>query len=181
MFSVCVALIFVPAQESRPILDRVPQLQATAQKAMSGEMGCGGGMLKLVTSRGVITAQTDLDPIHVFGHTVKTADLLALLKSRAESNRTGMRGPMSGGKVSNLCYVCLSALAVSKEPLAIPVLADLLMDEETTVRGMAAIALFRLGDADEVLRAAVRKVQFPKAALATARAWGEQPPAWLGK
>ncbi|MBX6315008.1 MAG: hypothetical protein IRY99_19150 [Isosphaeraceae bacterium] len=127
----------------------------------------------------MVTAQTGLDPIHVFGPAVRTADLLALLKSRAESNRTGKPGPMSG-KVSDLCYVCLSALAVSKEPDAIPVLAELLADEDDTIRGWAAIALFRLGDADEGLRAEIRKVRFPKAALDSAGARGKQPPAWLG-
>lgn len=167
------------AQEKGPLLERVPQLQATAYKANRGALGCGIGTLRLVTSRGEVTAQTGLDPIHVFGKTVKTSDLIALLKSRAESNRTGKPGPMSGDVV-DLCYVCLSALAESKEPNAIPVLAELLADKEATIRGWAVIALFRLGDADEGLRAEIRKVAFPKAALDSAGARGKQPPAWLG-
>ncbi len=172
------AAVFIAAQAGRPVLERVPQLQATARMANFGALGCGAGTLKLVTSRGVVTASTALDPVHVFGGTVRTADLLALLKSRAESNRTGRPGPMSG-EVGDLCYVCLSALAVSREPDAVPVLAELLADADDAVRGWAAIALFRLGDADDKLRPEIRKARFHKAALASADSRGERPPPWL--
>lgn len=174
-----VASALLLALANRPVLERVPQLQATARKANAGELGCGGTTLELVTSRGVVLAQTGLDPVRVFGPTIRTADLLALLKSRAASDRTGRPGPMSG-KVSDLCYVCLSALAVSREPDAVPVLAELLADGDDTVRGWAAIALFGLGTGDEGLRADIRRVRFPEAALASAAARGKRPPAWMG-
>jgi hypothetical protein len=159
------------------VLKRVPQLQQTAAKAIRGELGCGVGTLKLVTSRGEVAARCGLDPIQVFGNPVKTADLIALLKSRAESNRTGKPGPMSG-QVSDLGYVCLYALSLSKDPEAIPVIAQLLTDKDDTIQGWAVIALYKLG-ADEKLRNEVRKIRFPKEAVERAASNGQKPPPWV--
>lgn len=174
-----VVVALVAAHQSRSFIDRVPELQRTAVVAAGGGLGCGVGVQKVDTSRGVVKVATSLDPIHVFGHTVEAAELLTLLKSRADSNRTGKPGPMSG-QVARLCALCMGVLAASKEPDAVPVLAELLADSDDTVRGVAAFALFRLGDLDEELRPAIRKVNFPDAAIKSAAAHSARPPTWLG-
>jgi hypothetical protein len=160
------------------ILERVPELQKKASLASGGALGCGIGTIKLLTGRGEVTASCGLDPIHVFGNLIKTTDLLALLKSRAESNQSGKPGPMSR-EVSALCYVCLDALSYSEDPDVIPAIADLLTDKDDAVRGWAVIALYRLGSASEELRKKIQVIPIPPAASANARARGEQAPSWV--
>ena len=160
------------------VLDRVLELQKKASLANKGALGCGFGHITLLTSRGEVTATCGLDPIHVFGHRVKTSDLLSLLRSRSESNQSGKAGPMSS-KVSDLCYVCFYTLSHSKDPEAIPVIAELLTDKEDVIRGCAAIALYRLGSSSEELRKRAEVIPFPATAIASAEARGNQAPSWV--
>jgi HEAT repeat protein len=164
--------------EEALILQRVPQLAETARRAGRGELGCGVGMLKLLTSRGEVVVRSDADPMQVFGATIETADLIALLNARAESNRSGVPGPMSGD-VSSLAYVCLSTLGHSRDPAAVAAVAPLLTDRDEVIRGWAAIALLQLAASDAALRRAIEPIRFPAAALAGAVSRGEVVPAWL--
>lgn len=160
------------------ILERVPELQQIASKAGRGQLGCGAGTVILITSRGPVTADCGLDPIHVFGTTIKTVDLIEILRARAEANRTGKPNSMSG-EVGTLAFVCLYTLALSKDPEVVPTITALLTDNDDVIRGWAAIALFRLGDADEGIRRMVLRIPFPEAALTSAVTRGEQTPHWL--
>lgn len=160
------------------LLKKVPKLQKTAQRSSGGAMGCGIGTITLITSKGKISVQSGLDPIHVFGHIIVVADLIELLKSRAESNRTGNKGPMAD-EVSNLCYVILDTLSLAKDPASISVIADLLTDKDDTVRGWAAIALYRMGNSDSELQEQIQKIIFPKMAIESAHGRGEKPPRWV--
>jgi hypothetical protein len=160
------------------LLKRVPQLQETARLANGGALGCGVGTVTLITSRGQIKAQSSLDPIRVFGGTIRVSDLLALLEARAEFNRTRVANPMSG-EVSDLTYVVLYTLSLAKDPISVPVIAELLLDGDDVIRGRSAIALYEIAKSGEGLRAKVKKIKFPQAAVQSARARGKEPPAWL--
>jgi hypothetical protein len=159
------------------LLKKVPQLQETARRSTAGAMGCGFGFILLHTSRGLVVAQTSRDPINVFGEDIQVPDLLALLKARAESNRTGAANPMSG-EVSDLAYVALYTLSLAKDPESIPVIAELLKDKDGVIRGWSAIALYELGECEE-LKAEVREVRFPPAAVQSAKSRGREPPGWV--
>jgi hypothetical protein len=182
----CLVLAMVAffSSEGRPeepaILQKVADLQKTAYAANQGVLGCGDGTIRLLTSKGEVDFTSGLDAIQVFGNPIKTSDLFALLKSRSESNRSGKPGPMSGD-VTDLCFVCLSTLSCSKDTESIPVVADLLTDKEDAIRGWAAIALYRLGRSSEDLLKKVSAIQFPKMAVESATARGEQPPSWVVK
>jgi len=162
------------------ILKRVDELQATARAANSGSLGCGEGSAILVTSKGEAKVSCSLDPIHVFGERINVSDIHVLLRSRADSNRTGKKGPMSG-EVSALCYVCLSTLSLAKDPDSIPVITSLLEDRDDVVRGWAAIALFRIAETDKELKKQIEKIEFPAPARASARSRGNPPPSWVTK
>jgi hypothetical protein len=160
------------------LLSKVPQLQQIAKRANAGVLGDGTGTLTLLTSRGRLTVKAGLDPIHVFGNTVRVSDVLVLLKARAAFIRTGAVNPMSGD-VSDLAFVVLETLSFAKDPESIPVIADLLQDTDDVIRGWAAIALYRIAESNEELKATVRQIAFPRAAVHSAQARGEQPPVWL--
>lgn len=164
--------------ESGDILERVADLRKTAWESTGGVLGCGFGSITIVTSQGEVTVACSLDPIHVFGGRVKVSDIHSLLESRIESNRTGKEGPMAGG-VGDLCYVCLSTLALAKDPESIPVIVPLLDDKDEVVRAWAAIALFRLAEADERLAERIKTIEFPEPALRNARGRGNPPPPWV--
>ena len=130
------------------VLERVRHLQETAKAAAGGELGCGMGTVTLITSGGQVVAECDLDPILVFGRVIEVSDLHLLLAARAESNRNGAGGPMSG-EVSELCSVCLLTLSLAGDPESVGAIAPLLDDPSDVVRGWAAIALFRMARADD--------------------------------
>ena len=159
-------------------LDRVEELQQTAAKANGGALGCGAGMITIVTSNGEVTTVTGLDPIHVFGKRVVAADLLILLQARADSNRTGKQNPMSG-HVNDLGYVILSTLAISKDPAVIPVIAELLHDKEDRIRRSSVLALIQLADSDENLKSEIEKISFPKSAIKSAYGNSSNVPDWI--
>ena len=126
------------------VLQRVPELQATARKANGGALGCGEGSVIVTTSRGDVNIHCGLDPIHVFGHKIKVADIHKLLRARVESYLTG-KGSMSG-EVGDLCYVCLYTLSLAKDPDSVPFITPLLQDENETVRRWAETALKAIKD-----------------------------------
>ena len=159
---------------------RVPQLQETARKANGGALGCGAGRIKLVTSHGEITIGVGLDPIHVFGGKIVAADLLALLRARVESNRTGAQNPMSG-EVDDLMYVILSVLRYSSDPDAIPVIGQLLEDKKAQIVFQSFSALQQLANTSKELQYAVEKVVFPKTAIALFEKYGVKLPHWVKK
>jgi len=142
------------------LLSRVPQLQDTARKSNSGELGCGPSDFSVV-----------------FPNKVKVSDLLVLLEARAKANRTGEQNPMSG-EVKDLVYVILSGLPHFKDAKVIPVVKELLGDKNEVIRGWAAITLFRLAEQSEDLRKEIEQITFPKAAVQSANARGEKLPAW---
>ena len=160
------------------LLDRVPELQETARMASGGKLGCGYGSMQIVTSNGEITVGVDLDPIHVFGRKVAVSDLTKLLEARAEANLTRAQNPMSGS-VSQLGYLVLSTLAMSKDQTAIPVIAKLLDDPDETIRGWSAIALFRLAESGEELKRVISKITFPENALQSSGGRGVKSPDWV--
>ena len=162
------------------ILAQARKLQEKARSSVRGFHPDGMGRLRLITSKGQVEAQTGLQPFLVFGNPIKVADLLTLLRARAESNRTGQQGPMSG-EVSDLCYVCLDTLSFADDPDSVPVIAQLLTDTDSTIRGWAAIALYRLGNRGEELRKDIEKIAFPKSAIDSAAARGEKLPAWANR
>lgn len=164
------------AQES--LLEKVPRLQETARRANAGALGCGFGKLTLITSTGRIDTFTGLDPIQVFGRTIRVADLLPLLEARAEANRSGAVNPMSGD-VSDLAYVVLYTLSLAKDPASIPAVAGLLDDKDEVVRGWSAMALYEIAGAGEEAKAKVRAIEFPRAAVDSAKARGKGPPDWV--
>ena len=166
------------APPSTPILSRAQELEAVAKKAAGGSMGCGVGTLTLITSRGRVRILTGLDPIHVLGNSVASADLLTLLRARIESNRSGQPGPMSGS-VSRLVGLSLYLLSVAKEPEAVEVSAALLADPDAKIRKSAAINLYELGDRRPRLRPEIRRLHLPEQALQEAASDGHAPPAWL--
>ncbi len=159
-------------------LDRVEELQQTAAKANGGVLGCGAGMITIVTSNGEVTTATGLDPIHVFGNRIVVADLLTLLQARADSNRTGKQNPMSG-HVNDLGYVILSTLAISKDPAVVPVIAELLHDKEDRIRRSSVLALIQLADSDENLKSEIGKITFPKSAIKSAFRDSVNFPDWI--
>jgi len=140
--------------QSVSILERVPELQETARQANAGSLGCGGGTITLMTSRGEVKAKSGLDPVHVFGPKIDVSDIHILLQSRVDSNRTGRPGPMSG-EVGDLCYVCLYTLSLAKDPESIPVLVPLLRDTNGTVCRWTAVALKAIADSDPALKKAI--------------------------
>jgi hypothetical protein len=150
------------------LLKRVPQLQETARRASHGALGCGVGTVTLITSRGRITVETGLDPIHVFGKVINVSDLLALLQSRVESNHTGGAGPMSG-EVDDLCYVILEALALAQDPQSIPTIAALLTDNSEMVCRLSGIALCRIAKSSAELRSVIKGLNLPADTLACIR------------
>jgi hypothetical protein len=160
------------------LLKKVPQLQVTARRANGGELGCGEGPVTLITSRGQIEAQSGLDTFQVFGDTIRVSDLLVLLDARAKSNRTGVVNPMSG-EVSDLAYVVLSTLSLAKDPVSIPVIAELPKDKDDVIRAWAAIALYEIAKSSEELQTEIRKITFPQAAIDSAKARGVEPPVWV--
>jgi len=160
------------------ILSRVPELQEKARLANRGVLGCGVGSVVLQTSEGQRTVRTGLDPFQVFGQSIKTSDLLVLLEARARSNQTGVAGPMSGD-VDDLSYIMLDTIGMANEPRAIPVLGELLKDRSDIVRGWSAIALYRMGASSEALRATIKEIVFPKAAVTSAAGRGETAPQWI--
>jgi hypothetical protein len=160
------------------LLDRVPQLQETARRANGGELGCGVGFFTLITSRGEVKASGGLDPVQVFGRTIKVADLLPLLEARAAFNHSGAANPMSG-QVTDLTFVVLYTLARAKDPDSISVIAELLKDREDGIRGWAAIALYDIAKSDEGLKAKIQKIEFPESAVVSARGRGNPPPDWV--
>ena len=164
------------AQDS--LLEKVPQLQEVARQATGGAKGCGKGTFTLITSNGEIRASSSLDPIHVFGKTIRVSDLLVLLKARADSNRTGEINPMSG-EVSQLAYVVLLTLSLAQEPDTIPVIAELLNDKDDTIRAWSAIVLYRIAQSNGDLKAEIEKIKFPKLAVQSAKGRSVEPPEWL--
>jgi len=164
------------AQEN--LLEKVPQLQEVARQATGGAKGCGKGTFTLITSNGEIKASSSLDPIHVFGKTIRVSDLLVLLKARADSNRTGEINPMSG-EVSQLAYVVLLTLSFAQEPDTIPVIAELLNDKDDTIRAWSAIVLYRIAQSNSNLKAEIEKIKFPKLAVQSAKGRSVEPPEWL--
>lgn len=159
------------------LLEKVPQLQESARRASGGESGCGYGSILLHTSRGLVVATSGSDPVQVFGQNVYVADLLTLLKARAEFNRTGAANPMSG-EVSDLAYVTLYTLSLAEDPDSVPVIAELLKDKNEAIRAWAAITLYKLAESDE-LRARVEEIKFPRDAIQGARSRGKEPPGWV--
>lgn len=164
------------AQE--PLLKKVPKLQETARRANTGALGCGVGVLTLITSKGQIKSPSNLDPIHVFGGTIRVSDLLPLLEARAESNRGGVSNPMSGN-VGDLMYVVLYTLSLAKDPDSIPVIAELLKDKNDATRGWSAIALYEIAKSSEESKNKIQSIKFPQAAVVSARGRGVEPPAGL--
>jgi hypothetical protein len=176
---VAVFLMFACAVNAdEDLLSRIPQLQRTAQAAVSGGLGCGSGEVEFHTSTGVRTVVTGLDPIHVFGSKIHTGDLVLLLATRVESNRSGVDGPMSAN-LDSLCYVIISTLALSHEPLAIEPLLELLNDSSPMVRRWSAIALYEMGEASTELREVIRETGFPMAVVADAASHGNKRPEWV--
>jgi len=159
-------------------LDQVEKLQDTAAKATGGALGCGHGTVILVTSHGEIRVGVGLDPSHVFGQRIVISDLVALLKARADSNRTVEKNPMSG-HVSALVFVILSTLSVSKDATVIPVIKELLNDKDEVIRGWSAISLIQLAESDENLRKQIEKLTFPTLAIQSAKARGVSIPTWI--
>jgi hypothetical protein len=82
------------------------------------------------------------------------------------------------GEVSDLAYVTLYTLSLAQDPDSIPVIAGLLKDKDEVIRGWSAIALYKIGGCEE-LRAKVREVKFPQAAVQSAKSRGEEPPGWV--
>jgi hypothetical protein len=160
------------------LLEKVPQLQDTARRANRGQLGSGIGTVTLITSRGQVKAQSNLDPIQVFGPTIKVSDLLPLLDARAESNRTGVVNPMSGD-VSDLTYVALYTLSLAKDDASIPVIVELLKDQESAIHGWSAIALYDIAKFSDQTRGKIQTVKFPKRAVDSAKARGREPPPWV--
>ena len=176
-----VAVLFVLVGEvfaQDGLLAKVPQLQETARRANRGELGSGIGTLMLITSEGRVKSQSGLDPIRVFGSTIRVSDLLPLLEARAQFNHSGVANPMSG-EVSDLTYVVLYTLSLAKDPNSIPVIVELLKDKEDTIRGWSAIALYAIAESSEHSRAKIEGVKFPQAAVDSAKARGVKPPAWV--
>ncbi|HEX8187205.1 MAG TPA: hypothetical protein VF586_02570 [Pyrinomonadaceae bacterium] len=175
--AVILPLLAVTCPANDNLLERVPQLQEAARRSNGGEMGCGTGFILLHTSRGPVVATSGSDPVHVFGQSIRVADLLSLLKARAEYNRTGAANPMSGD-VSDLAYVTLHTLSLAQDPDSIPVIAELLKDKDEVIRGWSAIALYKLAECDE-LRPEVKGILFPQAAIQSAKSRGKEPPEWV--
>ena len=168
MSSVFVLLVALVAPSGNPILARVPELQDTARKSNCGALGCGSGTMTLVTSRGEVAFDTGLDSIQVFGPHAKASDLLALLESRAESNRSWTGGPMSG-EVADLCFVALHTLADAPEPLAIPVMAELTQDSHEMISQWAEFSLTKLVKTDAQWQPAVSKAMTAARSAASQR------------
>ena len=166
----------VTAQER--LLERVPELQETARRANAGAMGCGVGKVTLITGTGRLETFANLDPIQVFGRTIRVSDLLPLLEARAEANRSGASNPMSGD-VSDLAYVALYTLSLAKDPASVPAVAGLLDDKHDTIRGWAALALYEIATSGDGAKARVREIEFPQAAVDSARARSKEPPDWV--
>jgi hypothetical protein len=160
------------------LLEKVPKLQETARRGNTGVLGCGVGAVTLITSKGQIKSSSNLDPIHVFGGTIRVSDLLPLLEARAESNRGGVSNPMSGN-VSDLMYVVLYTLSLSKDPDPIQVIAELLKDKDDVIRGWSAIALYETAKSSEDLKTKIHSINFPQAAVDSAKGRGVEPPAGL--
>lgn len=168
----------VGAAKPRTILERIPELDDLAARAVTGQLGCDGfAETTLVTSRGIRTSTKVSDGRRVFGLTIKTSELIELLKARCTSLRTG-QGPMAGQK-SSLCFVILDALAHSADPEAIPVIAELLQDPEESISSWSAITLFTIGNEDDELRPAIGTLRFPRKAAGGAAARGFIIPGWV--
>ena len=164
------------AQES--LLEKVPSLQETALRADAGVLGCGVGKVTLITSTGQLETFINSDPIKVFGRTIRVSDLLPLLEARAEANRSGAVNPMSG-EVGSLTYVVLYTLSVAKDPASIEAIASLLNDNDGDIRAWSAIALYRIAESGEALKARIQEIKFPQAAVDSARSRSSEPPAWV--
>jgi hypothetical protein len=160
------------------LLEKVPQLQDTARRANRGQLGSGIGTVTLITSRGQVKAESGLDPIRVFGSTIKVSDLLPLLEARAQFNRTGISNPMSG-EVSALTYVVLYTLSLAKDQATIPVIVELLEDQDDVIRGWSAIALYEIAKFSDQSRGKIQAIKFPKPAVDSAKARGKEPPLWV--
>lgn len=160
------------------LLEKVPKLQEIARRANAGAEGCGVGIVTLITSKGQVKSPSGLDPIHVFDGPIKVSDLLTLLEARAESNRTGVVNPMSG-EVSDLTYVVLYTLSLAKDPDSIPAIVELLKDKDEVIRGWSAIALYEMAKSSEELKVKIQEVEFPQAAVDSAKSRSAAPPAWV--
>lgn len=144
------------------LLEKVPQLQDTARRANGGQLGSGIGTVTLITSRSQVKTESGLDPIRVFGSTIKVSDLLPLLEARAQFNRTGVANQMSG-EVTDLTYVVLYTLSLAKDPDSIPVIAELLRDKDDDICGWSAIALYEIAKFSDQARGKIQGGQIPQA------------------
>ena len=173
-----VLLSVVSFGQKEGLLNRVPELQRVALRSGGGAMGCGTGTITLVTAKGDINVETSLDPIHVFGKRIVVDDLVMLLKARVESNKTGIDNPMLGS-VGQLVFVIVGVLQSSKDPSIVPLIAELLDDEDDVIRGASAISLIRLGNNSDEMMKLIEQKPFPKPAVDSARARGIDLPEWV--
>jgi hypothetical protein len=68
--TVLLSLLPVTCVAGDDLLKKVPQLQETARRSNGGAMGSGVGYILLHTSRGLVIAGSNLDPVHVFSENI---------------------------------------------------------------------------------------------------------------
>jgi hypothetical protein len=175
VFLLCVDHAFA---QNNDLLNRVRELQETASKASGGVLGCGvGGTIQIKTSRGNISAYIGDDAIYVFGREIAVRDLLVLIKSRIESNSTGKVNQMSG-EVGSLIYVIMDVLSLSKDPESVPVIGELLADQNDRIVQYSYFALLKLGKSDPGLQKQVENIVFPESAVKILKSYGIKLPVW---
>ncbi len=131
-------------RRSSSILDRAPELQKTAVIASGGGMGCGIGVIRVVTPDGERRLYGGLDPIHVFGRSVKLSDLHLLIESRVESVRIG-QGPLIGD-FAVLLDISLGLIAGACEAESFAPVLRLMNDPDRAIRQSALMTLIALAD-----------------------------------
>lgn len=174
------SLLISPAAafSQQGIIERVPELQKTARRAIGGAMGCGVGSFVLVEGETETRVGGGLDPIHVFGNRIELDDILTILEARSEK-KLGFDPDENKDEVGALLYVTLTVAIASKSPKVISVVKSLLLDEIEVVRAWSAIALIKLAESDPELKEAILPIGFPKSALAGAKSRSYPIPTWV--
>ena len=164
----------LPIQPPAPKLENAPEL---ARIAFELQVIDGMAHITYVYSDGTEnTLGCGLDPVHVFGSTIRSSDLRVFLLARAEANRTGT-GVMHGDHLASLVYVILYTVGLASDAGLVDEVAALLADPQ--VRPHSKLVLFKIGDQHPELRQKIlTELAKEEAAHGPIRNLGEPEPGW---
>jgi HEAT repeat protein len=172
-------LLLIPAYAQRAAIPDDPRgvLKRAAEIRREVSRAAGEDCMQsayMITSSGIKEVREWCAAIRPFGNPLYASDILLLFQARADSNRTGKAGPMSGDAFSVIINYCGSLLVQAGAREAIPVLGALLHDPSKEIRRAAAFLLFAMGAQYPDLRHKITSFKFSRQLLGDVKA-----PPWL--